>query len=72
LSTIPTDDRTFDSLPPQPACLVSGFSLNVWNTSMSSPHLAQRYWYVGIGGFLLCAVQRVSPPPPLALSEFEC
>ena len=41
---------TFWSLPPQPpAWRVFGFSSNDCQISVSSPHLAQRYRYVGIG-----------------------
>jgi hypothetical protein len=42
---------------------VSGFSAKVWYTSSSSPHLAQRYSYVGI---------RRLPDFGLALSVAEC
>ena len=47
---MPAGLSTFWSLPPQPPLWrVFGFSSNDCQISVSSPHLAQRYRYVGIG-----------------------
>ena len=45
---MPAGESTLASFPPQLLCLVSGASENDWNTSTCSPHLAQRYSYVGM------------------------
>jgi hypothetical protein len=46
---MPAALMTFWSLPPQPpVCRVFGFSSNDCQISVSSPHLAQRYRYVGM------------------------
>ena len=45
---MPAAERTFVSFPPQSVCLVRGLSENDWNASICSPHLAQRYTYVGM------------------------
>jgi hypothetical protein len=63
---MPAADITLVSLPPQSVCLERGFSENDWKASTSSPHLAQRYTYVGI--WTLRLVGRRA----LALGAYDC
>ena len=54
---MPAGLSTFWSFPPQPPLWrVFGFSSNDCQISVSSPHLAQRYRYVGIGPALSSGV----------------
>ena len=63
---MPAADITLVSLPPQSVCLERGLSENDWKASMSSPHLAQRYTYVGIGRSVWLVAG------PLALGAYDC
>src|SRR5258705_10910122 len=58
-------ERTFESLPPHSSCLVRGVSANDWNASSCSPHLAQRYTYVGMDA-------PSGRSSRLALDAYEC
>src|SRR5438105_1154345 len=62
---MPAAERTLESLPPHSGCFVRGASANVWNASSCSPHLAQRYTYVGMDA-------PSGRSSGLALDAYEC
>jgi len=62
---MPAAESTLVNLPPQSECFLRGGSENDWNASSCSPHLAQRYTYVGMD-------TPSGRSPRLALDAYEC
>src|SRR5712692_2769335 len=62
---MPAAESTLVSLPPQLECLSRGASANDWNASICSPHLPQRYTYVGMDA-------PSGRSSGLALDAYEC